>query len=108
MTPLEQIEFLARAEMAEDVCRFLADRVRRTRRQAKQSQATMAARANVPLRTYKRFEAHGQGSLDTFVRVLMAMERTRYFFQLFPQDVLQSAPTSDMRAKLAKLARAKG
>lgn len=98
----EQIDFLARAEMAEDVCHYLADRVRRMRRQSGESQATLAARADVPLRTYKRFETHGRGSLETFVRVLMAMERTRYFFQLFPQEVPQSVARVNVRSRPAR------
>lgn len=57
------------------------------------SQNEFAKQANVPLRTYKRFEAHGNGSLNTFVRVMMALDRTKYFFMLFPQE-----PTSKKKS----------
>jgi len=81
-----QLDFLQRAECSHDVCRYLADEVRRTRRAAKMSQAKLAERAGIPLRTYKRFEAEGQGSMETLVGALHALERSRYLFMLFPHD----------------------
>ena len=86
MTPYQQLDFLTHAAGDVIVCRYLADRVRRSRRLAKLSQVELAKQAEVPLRTYKRFESHGNASLNTFVRVMMALQRTRYFFMLFPQE----------------------
>jgi DNA-binding transcriptional regulator YiaG len=83
VTPDQEHSFL-RACSQEEACKYLADKVRRMRRQAKQSQQVFAQRAQIPLRTYKRFEAHGRGSLQTFIQVLRATERAQYLFMLFP------------------------
>jgi hypothetical protein len=93
MDPLgleQQLDFLQNAEMPQEVCEYLAMQTRRTRRASKLSQAELARCAGVPLRTYKRFETHGLGSLETFVRTLRALGRTRYLFMLFPQQVSPS------------------
>jgi transcriptional regulator with XRE-family HTH domain len=92
MTPDQQLDLLSHADRDEVVRRYLADRVRRTRRLAKLSQVELAKQAEVPLRTYKRFESHGKASLNTFVRVMMALRRTRYFFMLFPQEPIAKRP----------------
>lgn len=68
-----------------EVCVYLAAKIRRVRRSRKESQEVFAERIGVPLRTYKRFEAHGKGTLETFVRALKGIERTHYVFMLFPQ-----------------------
>lgn len=51
------------------------------------SQAAFAEQAGIPLRTYKRFETHGQANLETFVRVLQALGQARYLYLLFPQPL---------------------
>lgn len=73
------------------VCGYLATNIRRIRRQSKESQDVFARKVGVPLRTYKRFEANGKASLETFVQILRAIERTQYLFMLFPQPVLAPA-----------------
>lgn len=78
---LEQLKSWGEREIRQ----YLAAKIRRTRRGTKESQKTFAERIGVPLRTYKRFEAHGQGTLQTFVRALQGIGRTRYLFMLFPQ-----------------------
>ena len=85
-----------------EVCRYLATKVRRIRREAKESQAAFAERVGVPLRTYKRFETHGKASLETFVRILRAIERTQYLFMLFPQ-YSSSAPRPSISERLKRL-----
>ncbi|BAL23714.1 hypothetical protein AZKH_1392 [Azoarcus sp. KH32C] len=71
------------------VCEYLAAKIRRVRRSRKESQEVFAERIGVPLRTYKRFEAHGKGTLETFVRALKGIERTHYMFMLFPPTAAQ-------------------
>lgn len=83
MTPDEEMGFL-RASAHEEVCKYLATKVRAMRRHVRESQEEFALRAGVPLRTYKRFETHGRGSLETFVQILRAVERVHYLFMLFP------------------------
>lgn len=67
-----------------EACRYLGTKVRQWRRAERLSQAELAARAEVPLRTYKRFETHGKANLETFIQVLGALGRTPYLFMLFP------------------------
>ncbi|WP_414693387.1 helix-turn-helix domain-containing protein [Paraburkholderia madseniana] len=74
------------------MCDYIASRIRRERLARKISQAEFARQAGIPLRTYKRFEAHGNASLETFLRALKALGQTRYLYLLFPQ-VLPSKPT---------------
>ncbi|MDM0018003.1 helix-turn-helix domain-containing protein [Variovorax saccharolyticus] len=76
---------LLRGWSPEEVCNYLATKVRAIRKRTHESQEEFALRAGVPLRTYKRFETHGKGSLETFVQVLRAIDRTHYLFMLFPQ-----------------------
>lgn len=70
-----------------EVCQYLASKVRRERRLRRLSQAAFAEQAGIPLRTYKRFETHGQANLETFVRVLQALGQARYLYLLFPQPL---------------------
>jgi transcriptional regulator with XRE-family HTH domain len=97
MTPEQQLDFLANASSDVEVCRFLADRVRRTRRQAKLSQVELAKLASIPLRTFKRFETEGHGSMRTFTKIMMALGRTRYMLMLFPQEL----PPKKLRIRTA-------
>jgi DNA-binding transcriptional regulator YiaG len=89
-----------------EVCHYLAMKVRRHRREAGVSQAEFATQAGIPLRTFKRFEAHGKANLETFVEVLRAMERTHYLLMLFPAPVRLS-PTTTLYDRL-RSARARG
>uniref|UniRef100_UPI00391D6C69 hypothetical protein n=1 Tax=Hylemonella sp. TaxID=2066020 RepID=UPI00391D6C69 len=83
-----------------EVCGYLATKVRRIRRESKESQVEFARRAGIPLRTYKRFETHGKANLETFIQVLAAIGRTQYLFMLFPQTLKAPArPTFDERLR---------
>ena|SRR5215469_13417195 len=84
MTAEEELALL-RGWTPAEVCGYLATKVRVIRRRERESQEEFAARAGIPLRTYKRFETHGRGSLETFIQILRAIDRTHYLFMLFPQ-----------------------
>jgi transcriptional regulator with XRE-family HTH domain len=73
-------------------------KVRKWRQIEGLSQVQLAARAEVPLRTYKRFESDGRANLETFVQVLNALGRTQYLFMLFPAPIVKR-PTLDERLK---------
>jgi DNA-binding XRE family transcriptional regulator len=73
-----------------ETCHYLATKVRQWRRTEGLTQVQLAAKAEVPIRTYKRFETYGKANLETFVQVLRALGRTQYLFMLFP------APTPKM------------
>jgi len=86
MDPNREHEYL-RACSNQEVCQYLATKVRQWRRRESLSQTELASRAAVPLRTYKRFETHGKANLTTFIQVLHALGRTQYLFMLFPTPV---------------------
>lgn len=69
---------------------MLATKVRQARRRFKASQEVFAEHAGIPLRTYKRFETHGRASLETFIQVLKALDRTSYLALLFPESAQSS------------------
>jgi transcriptional regulator with XRE-family HTH domain len=79
------------------LCGYLATRVRRERKKAGLSQAEFAGAAGIPLRTYKRFETHGRGTLETFMRVLKTLGHARNLYLLFPQPLPPRKPTLEER-----------
>lgn len=99
MDPNREHEYLRFCSI-EEACHFLATKVRQWRRNEGISQADLASRAEVPLRTYKRFETHGKANLVTFIQVLRALGRTQYLFMLFPSgSPAKVKPTLDQRLK---------
>ncbi|NUZ08992.1 hypothetical protein [Piscinibacter koreensis] len=84
MTLEREAEIWRTAEVPR-VCTLLASKVRGVRTQAGESQENFAKRAEIALRTYKRFERDGSGTLETFIRALRAIDRTQYLIGLFPQ-----------------------
>lgn len=103
MTPEEELDRL-RLWTSAEVCHYLAMKVRKHRQEARLSQADFARQAGIALRTYKRFEAHGQANLDTFVAALRAMGRTRYLMLLFAASTrMVPAPSLKERLLDAKL-----
>lgn len=83
---LEQLKGWSETEVRQ----YLAAKVRKMRRGRKLSQEVFAEQIGVALRTYKRFEAHGNGTLETFVRALRGIDRVHYLFMLFPQEVAKT------------------
>lgn len=83
MTPEQEQEFL-KAAPHDEICGYLASKIRRERTQRKESQEAFAKRAGVALRTFKRLEIDGRGHLDTFVKVLKALDKGHYLQLLFP------------------------
>lgn len=82
-----------------EICSYLGTEVRKYRRQEKLSQEEFALIAGIPLRTYKRFEAHGKANLETFIQVLRAMERSQYLFMLLPPPLVVGQPTLEDRLR---------
>ena len=81
------------------VCGVLAARVRRARLDVGESQAEFAARAGIPLRTYKRFEAKGSATLENFIRILRTLGRAQYLVLVFPAALPLARPTLDDRVR---------
>lgn len=97
MDPNREHEYL-RACSNTEVCHYLATKVRKWRQTEGLTQVQLAAQAEVPLRTYKRFETHGKANLETFIQVLRALGRAQYLFMLFPGPV-PNKPTVDERLR---------
>lgn len=99
MTPDQQLELLQSANH-DRIAKYLAMRVRGERVKNKFSQTAFAEKAGIALRTYKRFELSGVGSIETLVRILIAMEHARGFLTLFPmpQPIAQMTLTERIRA----------
>ena len=58
----------------EEVCYFIADRIREERlRQGRDTQKSLAAKADIPHTTYKLIEREGKGSIENLVRILAAL-----------------------------------
>ena len=91
MTPEQELIWL-RSQRAEGLARYVGTRAKQARRERKETQAAFAERAMVPLRTYKRLESHGQGSLETFLKVLIALERGHYLHVVFPAPAVATSP----------------
>lgn len=92
----------------EELFHELVERCRETRLRQNITQAEVAARAGIPLPTYRRFEQAGHLSLARFVGVLHALNQVESLEQF-----LQAPPVRDLReldspVKLRQRARRKG
>lgn len=86
-----------------DVLRsLLSDRLRHERGQLGLTQDQFAVRCGIAIRTYKRFELGECDSLDVFLKIVIAFERTRALDLLFPPKPTQARSRSPLGA-LAKL-----
>jgi transcriptional regulator with XRE-family HTH domain len=91
MTPEQELIWL-RTQRADGLARYIGTRAKQARRERQETQAAFAARAGIPLRTYKRLESQGQGSLETFLKVLIALERGHYLHVVFPAPAVDRVP----------------
>jgi len=85
MTPEQEVEYLRTASYLQ-LSVYVASKIRKGRQLRNESQADFARRAGISLSTYKRFEAHGQGHLETFAKALIALDQSRYLHLLFPGE----------------------
>lgn len=83
MTPEQESDHLKNASHRE-LCEYLARKIRRERRLREESQEAFAKRAGISLRTFKRLEADGSANLGTFLKALIALEKSRNLQLLFP------------------------
>lgn len=58
-----------------ELCSFVASRVRAERLRQGYSQEKMAIKAGIALRTYKRFELCGNGTISNLIKILRALDR---------------------------------
>ncbi|WP_459721364.1 helix-turn-helix domain-containing protein [Sideroxyarcus sp. TK5] len=71
------------------VCKFLASQIRAARLQRKFSQSDMAAKTGIALRTYKRIELGGNGSIVNLIVILRTLDRLAAIKLLLPSSHLQ-------------------
>ena len=66
-------------------CRdYLAANIRAERKRLKLNQKEFALLADIPFRTYKRFEQNCNGSIENFINVLRAFDKLRMLEAIFP------------------------
>jgi len=68
----------------EQICMFIASRIRSARLDLGFSQPEMALKADIPLRTYKRFELSGKGTMVNLILVLRVLGKLRALEAIFP------------------------
>lgn len=99
MTPEQEVDALKNWP-DEMVCKLIASRMRQLRQDSGHTQESLAALANVSLRTFKRFEAEGKGNLETFISILRALNRVQYLHLIFPAHMPRAG--SAYEEKIAK------
>lgn len=67
-----------------EVCSFLAARIRHERLRQGHTQATMARKSGIALRTYKRIELTGTGSIQNLIIILRTLDRIKAVGLLIP------------------------
>jgi transcriptional regulator with XRE-family HTH domain len=68
----------------EGVSSYIASRIRAERQRLGFSQSLMAKKSGIPLRTYKRIELTGFGSIQNLILILRTFERLTAIKLLFP------------------------
>lgn len=77
----------------EEICLFLASQIRAERLRRGYSQVEMATKTGISLRTYKRIELRGTGSIQNLIIILRNMERISAVKLLFPSPVRIKYPS---------------
>lgn len=90
------------------VCAELGARIRAERVRRRLTQAELAKTAAVALRTYKRLETTGKGSIETLVAALRALERIRALDIALPRPALAPRELGVIERIRVRTARVKG
>jgi len=85
----------------------LVERCRDTRLRQNLTQAEVAARAGIPLSTYRRFEQVGHLSLERFVSVLHALNQVENLEQFLQPPPVRDLRELDLPVKIRQRARRK-
>ncbi len=83
----------------EEVGSFLASRIRSERLRQGYTQEVMAKKSRIALRTYKRIELYGTGSIQNLIIILRTFERIRAVELLLPSPAIKPRFTIIERAK---------
>lgn len=77
----------------DEVCLYLASRIRSERIRQGLTQLSMSEKTGIALRTYKRIELTGAGSMQNLVIILRALDRITAIRILIPSTELTHRPT---------------
>jgi transcriptional regulator with XRE-family HTH domain len=82
---------------------LLASRIRAERKKQKLSQEKFAQLADIPIRTYKRFEQNCSGGFDNFINILRVLNKLELIEEIFPPPKLTNMRSvSDILKELNK------
>lgn len=75
---------MKRDQVIIELCTFVSDRLRAERIRLQYTQQEMSNICGIPLRTYKRLELSGNGTIENLIRTLVATDRVKALDLLFP------------------------
>ena len=81
---VENLSTLDKSMAVTDICKEIGQRIRAERIRRELSQLEMAALSNLTLRTYRRLEAEGVGTIRVLVAALRAYDRIKHLAMLLP------------------------
>lgn len=85
-----------------ELCKFVSSRLRAERVRYKYSQKEMATLCNMSLRTYKRLELTGKGTIESLIRTLIVLNRVKSLNLLFSPPPTKRSSFIDRIEDLAK------
>jgi len=83
----------------DELCQLVGERMRAHRIRIARTQAEVASSAGLSLRTYRRLEATGRGSIESLIVVLQAMGRVTAVAILFPEAATVPATSAQDRIR---------
>lgn len=84
----------------DEACSFLASRIRSERLRQGYTQSTMSEKSGIALRTYKRIELTGNGSIQNLILILRTLDRIRGVELLLPPNSPTTRPSITDRIQL--------
>ena len=78
-------DFLFNPKTPNDIAKELIEKIKQHRKKLKISQAQLAAKSGVSLGSIKRFESKYEISLNSFIKILIALNLERDLENLFTQ-----------------------
>jgi transcriptional regulator with XRE-family HTH domain len=83
-------EFLFYSKSPNDIAKELAEKIKQQRKLLKISQIQLAAKSGVSLGSIKRFESKYEISLNSLIKILIALNLEKDFENLFTQKSYNS------------------
>ncbi len=83
-------DFLFNSKTPNDIAKELIEKIKQHRKKLKISQAQLASKSGVSLGSIKRFESKYEISLNSFIKILIALNLEQDFENLFTQKSYNS------------------